>query len=812
MADILVHLLDVGTEEYGDAVLCEIDGRTVLIDGGHVGDQDGSDGHPSIPEQLAQLLGTEPPHRIDLLVVSHAHEDHVGCLPWLVEHDVIRPRWALATDPALAWGRPPHDAAPDAADPAVKLAAALREEVRTEGSDDASIARLLDAAGRLEPAYRGMLDTLADRGTRVVRHGRDSLAGIRRAFRGIGFEVLGPSTDQLLVTAELLYRAQQDAMDFVSGALDASADLVAAYRAVTSGLDARSRRGAMVNMQSIVMTFAVGNRRLLFVGDMQFADPGTSNAVIAAGVEELLSAIAERAPYSFAKVSHHGSPNGLDERLLEHLGRTRTFGICAGENSADHPELSVLALIADHGGHWARTDRNGLVTISVGGRKRIMLTKGEIDDATPPDADLRRPAEPAARPVPETGAPEPPVRGRPVERTQQVRDSDDVEVITRIPRMPTRVTVTIDVEPRGAAPAAVDVPALRVGGGRALPDLLFVSNADALARNIGAIEAGEVLAAITASGHRLVDGVPSDDLTGALAAVDHRDAVGVVIVGGYDVVPSARVNCAPDALRARLEPNMDPDDFIVWSDDAYGDAGGRQLPVSRIPDGKSADVVRAALSAGGPRPGSRRSGVRNVARPFADEVFAAVSGSGDLWVSQPSVFSDAGTSPLSGDRVYVMLHGDWIDTSRFWGEDTPNNVEAINMSNLPSRAGPVVFTGCCWGALTVDTPANRVVAGRSYGVKTPGASIALGFLLAGTTAFIGCTGAHYSPTEPPFDYYGGPLHRAFWAAYDAGAAPAEALRTAKAAFAAGIPHRRDATSEAIERKLLHQYTCLGLGW
>jgi hypothetical protein len=115
--------------------------------------------------------------------------------------------------------------------------------------------------------------------------------------------------------------------------------------------------------------------------------------------------------------------------------------------------------------------------------------------------------------------------------------------------------------------------------------------------------------------------------------------------------------------------------------------------------------------------------------------------------------------------------------------------------------------------LTVDTPAGRVVPGRSIGLKTAESSIALGFLARGASAFIGCTGAHYSPTEEPFNYFGGPMHRAFWSAYNAGKPPAQALFDAKIDYIRGMPHGRTGVLQtAIEYKILRQYTCLGLGW
>src|SRR5881296_2319032 len=91
----LVHLLDVGVEEYGDSILCQFGDATIMIDGGHPSDQVGSEGHPSIPQQLGGLLGDSiPPFSVDLLIVTHAHLDHIGCLPSLVQNDLLHADWA----------------------------------------------------------------------------------------------------------------------------------------------------------------------------------------------------------------------------------------------------------------------------------------------------------------------------------------------------------------------------------------------------------------------------------------------------------------------------------------------------------------------------------------------------------------------------------------------------------------------------------------------------------------------------------------------------------------------------------------------
>src|SRR4051812_21143127 len=113
----------------------------------------------------------------------------------------------------------------------------------------------------------------------------------------------------------------------------------------------------------------------------------------------------------------------------------------------------------------------------------------------------------------------------------------------------------------------------------------------------------------------------------------------------------------------------------------------------------------------------------------------------------------------------------------------------------------------------MSPPAARAAAVTLLRPRGPEASIAVAYLRAGALAFVGCTGSHYSPTVPPYGYFGKPLHDAFWAAVTRGEAPARALYSAKREFARLMPHgRSDAFSRAVEVKILRQYACLGLGW
>jgi hypothetical protein len=348
-----------------------------------------------------------------------------------------------------------------------------------------------------------------------------------------------------------------------------------------------------------------------------------------------------------------------------------------------------------------------------------------------------------------------------------------------------------------------------------------VTNRYALSENIGVQETAVTLDAIRAKGLLVFDEVPRSS-TAAEAARPVQERLrndgsieGVLILGGYDVVPSNRLDSLPDSIRTNLGDDDDPDDFFVWSDEIYGSPDGddvADLPVSRIPDGRSAKLVASALQATVRPRGTGRVGIRNIRRPFADAIFRILPGQNRLLQSKPTAHDQAPPLVLDGDFVYLMLHGDSSDATRFWGEGIEGNREAVNLDNVPASSGPVVFTGCCWGALTVDTMAVNARPGRTVAAKTERTSIALAFLKRGANAFVGCTGAHYSP-KPPFGYYGGPMHEAFWREHLAGKAPAVALHDAKRRYAAEIPHgQKSIGSQAIESKILRQYTCLGLGF
>ncbi len=94
-----IQILDVGTKQYGDCIIVTHEGKIIMIDGAHPGDQD------LVSKQIEQIIEQEPPFEIDLLVVTHCHLDHIGCLPKLIKDGTIIPKKALVSDENLGFGK-----------------------------------------------------------------------------------------------------------------------------------------------------------------------------------------------------------------------------------------------------------------------------------------------------------------------------------------------------------------------------------------------------------------------------------------------------------------------------------------------------------------------------------------------------------------------------------------------------------------------------------------------------------------------------------------------------------------------------------
>ena len=820
--------LDMGRTKYGDCLLLQAGEFTVLIDGGHAGDMVSREGFESIPAQLERLLGAAAPWNVSLLVVTHTHDDHIGCLPKLVAQGLLTADRALVADEGLGWGHrddPAHDALSAISPSARRLIAALREEPRPDRTTDREVAEFLEDAGGLEGAYAAMLQTLHDQGTVIVRHGRDDTAALVAALAPLGMKILGPTTLHLVKCAQVI---EQDSMailqqlgDRASDGTDDEDQEIDLYRQLSSSADAvadAGRLGAAINDQSIILLFQIAGRKLLLTGDMQFFEPGVSG--LADEMTALRAAVAAEAPFDFYKIGHHGSQNAFGATVLAELGDTVNFGITGGSNDSGHPATSVLTLLKQHQDEilWLRTDKNGQFRL-YGDASGISEEhdKGSVNNTRKNIED----SLPVAPPTPAPFVPPNPVVQAPPPQSQPSGPSSDfVEVHTKVPHVSTKVTITIQVDPSNSASGdggtrtpGITSAHLQIAPGRTLPNLLIVTDRTRLAANVGAALADQAIRSFQALGKTVIESLPSTDaqacitrVRGVLQQPGARYA-GVLLLGGYDVVPSQIFDSLSPPLRQAAQAFGDDDQFIIWSDWGYGCIDGDddpEIPVSRILDGHSAQTLIGALGAALPAP-RERFGLRNIKRPYADEVFQRVTGSRGMLTSRPTRSDGLNPAHVTGSQhLYFMLHGNHADTAHFSGEDNGSYPVAFSLDNVPASLTGVVFTGCCWGALGVGQRALDVLQGAPLRPVTAANSLATRMLQAGVCGFIGCTGTHYSPT-------GKPMHDEFWKAINSGLAPAPALFQARQEFLRSF---RDTSlgDLPLKMKIYHQYTCLGIGW
>lgn len=855
--DFTIYMLDVGATRYGHSFVIRANDVWIFIDAGHASDFSGQAGYDSIPEQLGKIFGKTEGIEFDLLVITHVHSDHIGCIDELLSSGTIVPKMALVADPNYGFGHAAQDSSPtDSLAPFSSgqkaLVAALLEEPLGPEASDAEIQKFIGDAVSLESKYNSVLDSLKKSlGKNLILYDGENAGPVEDAFASIGLKIPGPSKSHLQKCAEGIAKTiAQTASDVASQLQQDSAEsMTAIYRQmvspVTDAADAGYVPGPYAgakNDTSIVMTIEYEGSKVLLAGDMQFEKPQVLG--LDEDMAQLLKGITDGITYDFIQIPHHGSYNATGPNTFQPWANTRNYGMSGGLKDPDHPNKKTLAclktMLAEHRDlRWGRTDHNGMLTIQLrGSQVQIQVSRGELNDSKV------NPKPPPSRPPKATRSSRR-SNGDAFVATTQSSDCDTVEVTTLIPHKHTTVNLQIVIAPNdspvpavstgkpgndiGREPAhprlkqATSVPTVQIGRGRPLPLLLVVTGRQALAENIGQAEEEAVYKAISDQGWTVVDLPPGTPALAAARLVSPRLSqrfAGVLLLGGYDVVPPFKLDTLDPALRREIETPpviYDNDNFIVWNDDIYADTDSDTLPeypVTRIPDGKSAQLVFAMLQANMGGNLGTRFGYRNVLRPFADQVYALISGAAPILQCTPSTPSNVNPASLNCASVYFMLHGASSDGSKFWGNNaaTGGEPEAFNTTRIGEAAGGIVFSGACWGALASKVTASQSVPGEAIPTRVAENSIALTFLAKGALAYVGCTGIHYSPLDGT-NSFGQPMHQAFWSEIKAGNPPAVALFNAKQTYLAGMPHgQSNKGGRAIEAKLLREFTCLGLGW
>ncbi|QEC78611.1 MBL fold metallo-hydrolase [Mucilaginibacter ginsenosidivorax] len=833
-----IHILDVGRTKYGDCIIITHNEKVIMIDGGHLSDVN------LIQFQLDNIFNRRTGIAVDLLIVTHCHSDHIGCLPELINMNIIEVGKALVADEEIGWGESKDTGNDSFSKVRQGLRFALQEEDAASFTDSELELFLYDAF-TLRQRYDEMLKKIGD--ARIIRYGNHSAEDLEKLleeFSDFGLKILGPDKEHLEICRKAISQSN-DAFDSIINdsklESDAFEDAVDVYRTIlkqveTDNFDVsdKASTGAPRNNQSIVLSLEAEGWKALLTGDMQLAKSQVQG--LDEKMEALLKIIDNNGPYQFIKLPHHSASNGINETILKKWNEnTILFGHTGGWNDPAHPDGGVLRILEKYKNSllFARTDRNGMYIVEKDeSGVAFLLTRDNTNDfskniRTDTTVPGPLPSSPAA--VPASVLPEKEISKPPLNYAKQMQDDDSVvEITAKVPHTDTKVTLTIEIDTsKKKSPDLISTtpPDKRSSNGGRFEGLLFVTCLSRLEKSLGT-SPDPIVSVI-----KNFPGVYWLNIERPVSAAYCAEQVrqytsqstikGVVIIGGYDIIPAERAAFLDEQLREDLitegTQSDDNDDFIIWSDDIYGDNDNdalQELPVSRIPDGRSIELVMVCLQAPQFVPVSR-FGVRNLARPFANDVFKDIPG-GDSAIEVSETFGPSNVIGHSGcGSFYYMLHGaDW-DCTRFWGEaKNRRTVEAYTIENVPSSApGSIIFAGCCYGALTVSTAASKMTEDTTLSQWKPDESIALAFLKAGALAFVGCTGEHYSPQQSPYNYYGKPMHDQFWKEIRNGSSPALALFKAKEQYARNLPHKLDQHfNAAVELKILHQFVCLGLGW
>ena len=448
-----IYLLDVGDTRYGDCIIVQNGSRSILIDGAHPGDE------ALLLAQFKTVFGHDAPFKFELLIVTHCHNDHIGCLPGLVANGDVKFDKALVADERLGWGRSVTD------DPVSKVngsrrsvAFALQEEPIVGGTDQ-EVLKLIEDAATLESKYGAMLTKLAANGTSIVRYSGSDLASkianIESEFSDFELKILGPTEAHLLKCAEAISAMTHDSVDYLSSDSFEDSDIVSMYRKGLAKLESvdddnitedRAGVGAAKNNQSIVLKVSKSSKSALLAGDMQFAVAEVSG--LDQDMEQLRAKVVQSGPFDFVKLSHHSSYNGFDLSVWNELitpSDEYVFAHTGGKNDAGHPDTGVLQLLKLYKDQlkFARTDRNGMITVDLSSADlTINVAKGTLNNFR-----RNRASDLAESAVSET-AKEPSNSGSPAGTKNTLQESGNadglIEFKAKVPENATRVTFTVD--------------------------------------------------------------------------------------------------------------------------------------------------------------------------------------------------------------------------------------------------------------------------------------------------------------------------------------------------------------------------------
>lgn len=292
--DLTVTVLDVGQ---GDGVVVELpEGGVIVIDGGlRAGSADAGSA------VMAPFLRRRGHRRIDVMVASHPHPDHIGGLLTLLEQFEVGELWA-----APGWESARHDEA------------------------------------RCAPLWSQLL-AIANRRGVPVRPPRDA------RLQGVEVLVRGPCLNEP--------HSPREPRDPRSGD---GADVDAAASSSRGPCLIGARPGLGYNDSSVVLQLRFAGRSILLTGDIEregeraLVDRMTGQG--GAGEPEVIDVL---------KAPHHCSRTSSSEALLALLRPRAVICSVGRRNRFGFPHPEVVSRYAAAGATLLRTDRDGAVQIRV---------------------------------------------------------------------------------------------------------------------------------------------------------------------------------------------------------------------------------------------------------------------------------------------------------------------------------------------------------------------------------------------------------------------------------------------------------------
>lgn len=386
--EVVVRMYNVG---FGDAFLVLLpDGkeqRRILFDCGSIQSAPGIEMNDLVDRIVADVTDPDGVPRIDVVVGTHRHKDHVsgfGAAPWADVH--VKEVWMPWTeDPSDSDARSIRDVQSKLA---VGLDAVLTARAKTLGAAEReALGRYHDIVGNaltltndkemrtLHSGFQGgakrrFLPTKTDEG----KKSRDARTFTTAALPGVTVHVLGPSRSRDLIRdmdppkGESFLRLR-GALDTRSGRPPAPFPGEAPYKNRGGGLTADDLREIQsagsaselavavaldkaVNGTSLMLILEVAGTYLLFPGDAQW---GTWNAAMEDPEwREMLERV------SFYKVGHHGSHNATPRSFVAAVAAD---GLCCMASTLTRkiwPEIPrgpLLSALAAKKANIARSDQ-----------------------------------------------------------------------------------------------------------------------------------------------------------------------------------------------------------------------------------------------------------------------------------------------------------------------------------------------------------------------------------------------------------------------------------------------------------------------